>query len=155
LSFLWSGSRLHYSLKEHQRWIPSCSFAKGLCVGNNPIHSNGQTEKSSQQPKRSRYECGTHFYLRPNYLPERSKYYYLYFLFCYVCVFYNSALIFIVFTSTSPRTFKHLIRQSNWNLWDGSLYAEFGRMNTQKHAFSTWPALSKRNSDNLSKGAFS
>jgi len=75
------------ALKKHQNRSPSCLFAKGLCVGNIPILCNDMSEKSSQQPTRSRDVCGTHFELRPNLLPERSKYYCLYFLFCYVCVF--------------------------------------------------------------------
>ena len=62
-------------LKEHQRWCRSSGFAKGLCVGNIPILSNDQPEKSPQQPTRSRDVCGPHFELRPNSLPERSKYY--------------------------------------------------------------------------------
>jgi len=42
------------ALKEHQRWSPFCGFGKGLCVGNIPILSNSQPEKSPQQPTRSR-----------------------------------------------------------------------------------------------------
>ena len=84
------------ALKEHQRWIPSCGFAKGLCVGNAPTLSNDQPEKSSDQPTRSRSVRGPRFELRPNSLPERSKYYNLYFFFCYLCVFDNSLLIFKV-----------------------------------------------------------
>jgi hypothetical protein len=83
-------------LKEHQRWSPSCGFAKGLCVRNIPILSNDQPEKTSDQPTRSRNMCNPRLELRPNSLPERTKYYYLYFLFCYICVFDNSVLIFNV-----------------------------------------------------------
>jgi len=84
------------ALKEQHRWSPSCGFANGLCVGNIPILSNDKPEKSSQQPTRSREVCGPHFELRSNWRPERSKYYYLYFFFCYVCVFYKTAIIFNV-----------------------------------------------------------
>jgi len=73
------------ALKELRRWIPSCSFVKGLRVGNIPICSNGQPEKSSQQPTRSHDMCGSHYELSINSLPERSNHYKLYFLFLYVC----------------------------------------------------------------------
>ena len=72
------------ALKEHHRWSPSCGFVKGLCVGNIPILSKDQFEKSPQQPTRSRDMCS--FELKPNSVPERRKYYYLYFLFCYFCL---------------------------------------------------------------------
>jgi len=39
-----------------------------------PILSKGQPEKSPQEPTRSRDLCGSHFELRPNSVPERSKY---------------------------------------------------------------------------------
>ena len=84
------------ALKEHQRWSPFCEFAKGLGAGNFPILSNDEPEKSPEQPSQSRNMCGARLELRPNSLPERSKYYYLYFFFCYVCVFNNSVLIFNV-----------------------------------------------------------
>ena len=61
------------ALKEHRRWSPACSFVKGLSVGNIPILSNNQPEKTSQQPTRSHDVCGSHYELRPNSLPERSK----------------------------------------------------------------------------------
>jgi hypothetical protein len=54
------------ALKEHQRWNPSCRFAKGLCVGNIPILSNDKPKKSSDQSTRSRYVCGPRVELRPN-----------------------------------------------------------------------------------------
>ena len=54
------------ALKEHQRWSPTCGFVKGLCVGNIPLLSNDQPEKSPQQPTRSRDVCGPHFKLRHN-----------------------------------------------------------------------------------------
>ena len=72
------------ALKEHQCWSPCCGFVKGLCVGNIPILSNDQPEKSPQQPMRSRDVCGPHFKLGPNSLSERSKYYYLYFFVTFV-----------------------------------------------------------------------
>ena len=90
----WDGG--YYALKEYQRWSPFCGFAKGLCVGNIPILSNSQPEKSPQQPTRSRNVCSPHFELRPNSRPERSKYYNFYFFFCKVCLCYNLALIFNV-----------------------------------------------------------
>ena len=54
------------ALKEHQRWNPSCGFAKGLCVGYIPILSNDKPNKSSDQSTRSRYVCGPRIELRPN-----------------------------------------------------------------------------------------
>jgi len=69
------------ALKERQHWSRSSCFAKGLCVGNIPILSVGQSEKSPQQPTRSRDVCGPHFELRSNSLPERNKYHLLYFVF--------------------------------------------------------------------------
>ena len=83
------------ALREHLRCSPYCGFAKWLCAGNNNIISNDQPEKSSDQPTRSRDMFRPCFDLRPNSLPERIKYYYLYF-FCYVCVIDNSVLIFNV-----------------------------------------------------------
>ena len=62
-------------LKEHYCLSRSCSFVKGLCVGNIPILSNDQREKSPQQPTRSLDVCEPYFELRNNSLPERSKYY--------------------------------------------------------------------------------
>ena len=106
------------ALKEHRCWSPSCSFAKGLWVGNISIPSNGQPEKSSQQPTWSRDVCGPHFELRPNSLPERSKYYYLYFLFWYVCALLLRTNFQCSFTATSPRTFKHALRQNNCSQLD-------------------------------------
>jgi len=63
------------ALKEHRRWSPACSFVKGLHVGNCPILSNNRPEKKSQEPTRSNDVCGSHYELRPNSQPERSKYY--------------------------------------------------------------------------------
>jgi len=63
------------ALKEHRRWSPSCSFAKGLHVGNIPILSNNRPEKSSQKPAQSHDVCVSLYELRPNSVPERSKYY--------------------------------------------------------------------------------
>ena len=63
------------ALKEQRCWSPGCSFVKGLRFGNFPILSNNQPEQSSQQPTRSHDVCGSHYELRPNSLPERSKYY--------------------------------------------------------------------------------
>ena len=83
-------------LKEHQRCIPFCEFAKFLGVGNIPILSKDEPEKSPEQPTQSRDVCGARLELRPNSRPERSKYHYLYFFFCYVGVFDNSLLIFNV-----------------------------------------------------------
>jgi len=54
------------ALQEDQRWRPCCKFIKGLCVGNIPILSNDQPEKTSQQPTRSQYLCGLQFKLKPN-----------------------------------------------------------------------------------------
>jgi hypothetical protein len=71
------------ALKEHQRWSPFCEFAKWMCAGNISIFSNDEPEKTQEQPIQSRYLCGSRLELRPNSLPERSKYYYLYFFFCY------------------------------------------------------------------------
>ena len=74
-------------LKEMVPWsiisagVLSCSFTKGLCVGSIPILSKGQPQKSPELPTRSRHVCGAHFKLRPSSLPERTKYYKLYFLF--------------------------------------------------------------------------
>jgi len=82
-------------LKEHQCWSPFCEFAMGLGAGTIPILSNDEPEKLSYQPTESRDVCGACLELRPNSLPERSKYYYFYF-FCYVCAFNNSVLIFNV-----------------------------------------------------------
>ena len=84
------------SLKEHKRSSPSCGFAEGLCVANIPILSNDHPEKSSDRPTRSRDMNGARFEFRPTSLPERIKFYYLYFFFCYVCVFDKSVLIFNV-----------------------------------------------------------
>jgi hypothetical protein len=82
------------ALKDHQRWSPSCGFLKELCVGNIPILSNDQPEKSSDQPTRSRDFCLGRFELRKISFPERSKCYYLYFAFWYVCVFDNTVINF-------------------------------------------------------------
>jgi len=84
------------ALKEHQRWSPFCEFAKGLGVGNFTILSNDEPEKSPEPPTQSRDVCGAHLELRPNSMPERSKYNYLHSFFCFVCVFNNSVLIFNV-----------------------------------------------------------
>ena len=62
------------ALKEHRRWCPACSFVSGLRVGNIPIPSNNQPEKSPQ-PTRSHDVCGSHYELRTNSLSQRSKYY--------------------------------------------------------------------------------
>jgi len=94
------------ALKEYQRWSPSCGFVKGLWVGNIPILSKGQPEKSHQQTSRSRDVCGPHFELRPNSLPERSRYYYLYFLFWYVCFLLLHSNFQCSFRATSPRTLR-------------------------------------------------
>ena len=40
-----------------------------------PILSNGQPDKSSQEPTRSHDVYGSHFELRRNSVPERNKYY--------------------------------------------------------------------------------
>jgi len=56
------------ALKELRRWSPSCSFVKGLHVGNIPSLSNNQTEKSFQQPTQSHDVCVSHFELGPNWL---------------------------------------------------------------------------------------
>ena len=84
------------AFKKHQHCSPFCGFAKGLCVGNIPILSNDSPEKSSGQPTGSGNVSSSLFELRPNLLPERSKYYYLYVFFCYVSVFDSSVLIFNV-----------------------------------------------------------
>jgi len=63
------------ALKEHRGCSPSCSFVKGLCVGNLPILSNGKPEKSHQQPTQGHGMCGSNYELRLNSLPERSKYF--------------------------------------------------------------------------------
>jgi len=84
------------ALKEHRRWSPACSLVKGLRVGNIPILSNNQPDKSSQQPTRSHEVCGSHYELRPNsFLNAVST------INCTSCfhmfVSYYSALIFNVF----------------------------------------------------------
>jgi len=63
------------ALKGHRRWSPACSFVTGMRVGNFPILSNNRRGKSSQEPTRSHDMCGSHYELRPNSLPQRSKYY--------------------------------------------------------------------------------
>jgi hypothetical protein len=83
----------HDALKEHQRWSIFCEFAKGPCAGNIHILSNNQPEKSPEPPTQSRDVCGYRFELRQNSLPERTKYCYLCFFFCYACVVDNSLLI--------------------------------------------------------------
>ena len=63
------------AFKEHQRWSPSCSFVKGLCVGNFPIRSNDQPEtSSSQQPYNSCDVYTYHMQYRLNSRSERCKY---------------------------------------------------------------------------------
>jgi len=113
LLFFWCGVELSYwtegddALKEHKRWSPSCGLGKVLWVGNIHILSEVQPKISSQQHTRSRDECGSHFELRPNSLPERSKYYYLYFLICYACVFcYYAQIVNVLLQLQVPEHLK-------------------------------------------------
>jgi hypothetical protein len=39
------------TLREHQHWIPSCGFAKGLCVGNIPILTTGLINRRISLPE--------------------------------------------------------------------------------------------------------
>jgi hypothetical protein len=76
------------AFKEHQRWSPSCSFVKGLCVGNIPIRSNDQpeTSSSSQQTNNSCDVYTYHMQYRPNSCSERCKYIFTFICFVYLFV---------------------------------------------------------------------
>ena len=84
------------ALEEHQRSSPFCELAKGLVLETFLFFLWTSLRNHRNNLPKNRDVCGSRFELRRNSLPERSKYYYLYFFFCYACVFDNSVLIFNV-----------------------------------------------------------
>ena len=67
---------------------------------------------------------------------------------------YYSALIFKVFRAKSPRIITHAIRQHDCNQWDGPIYVQLGKLPVRMQSFSTWPASSNQNVNDLSKDGF-
>jgi len=83
--------------------------------------------------------CVPLFELRTNSIPERSKYLYLYFLFCYIWVLLLRNNFQCTFTVTSHRNVKHGKRQHNCSQWDGPLAPQFGWLNTRMQSFPPGP----------------
>ena len=95
--------------------------------------------------------CGSNFVLRPNSVPERIKYYSLYFLFL-ICLSYYSALIFNVLYSYKSQNF--YARDKIVTGGTAPLYPQFGTLAARMQSFSTWPASSNQNADDLSESGF-
>jgi len=68
---LWQGDD---AFKETQRWSPNCELIRGLSFGNIAIGYSDQPITPSEQPSKSRDECGYNLKYRPNSHPERCKY---------------------------------------------------------------------------------
>jgi hypothetical protein len=88
------------AFKDHQIWSPSCTFVKGLFVGNIPA----PPKTSQQQSSSSNDVCGS--YMEYTLKTSRSKHFKYTFSFIYFCPMYvyNNTLIFIFFYSYKIRS---------------------------------------------------